>query len=70
MSKYAIRNGLDVQSIMAEQLEKFLNGEIKSDALNSVSSAMKALSAPAMGKLKQASINKEKVNLKFFDCDL
>lgn len=70
MSQYTIKNGLDVQTILADQIEKFLNGEIKSDALNSVSSAMKALSMPAMGKLKQASINKEKVNLKFFDCDL
>lgn len=66
----AIQNGKDIQELLSEEIDKFVKGEIKSDRLNAISKATAALMAPAMAKLKAASINKEKVSIKFLDCDL
>lgn len=63
-------NGEDVIKIMSLKIQQFLDGEIKSDALNSTSQAMKALMAPINAKQKEASINKEKTRTDFLDCEL
>lgn len=65
-----IKNGKDIQELLSEEIDKFVKGEIKSDRLNAVAKAATALMAPSMAKLKEASINKEKIKLKFLDCDL
>jgi len=60
-----IKSSNDIERIMSDEIEKFLNGETKGDRLNTVSKAMLTYMKPTELKIKMASLNKEKADLKF-----
>jgi hypothetical protein len=64
-----IKSSNDIERIMSDEIEKFINGETKGDRLNTISKAMMAYMKPTELKIKVASLNKDKASPKFLDND-